>query len=218
MDTNTARMFVTRRGFLQEVAGVKDDKFYSSKRNTGDLNHKNYQRRVQNRRLDFAREMATALEALVAREQATRVVLAGDAVAIPQLHQALSPQLDPLISEQILSLDIRAPRDEAHAEIRPLLAQIEEEESHAADRVIEEVRRQGLGVLGLQETRDALTHGQVDTLVLADEAALDEQERNDLVHLAAQTGAAVETVQGHEALVDAGGVGALLRYQLAWVE
>ena len=219
VDTNTARMFVTRRGFLQEVPGVKDDKFYSSKRNTGDLNHKNYQRRVQNRRLDFAREMATALEALVAHEQATRVILAGDAVAIPLLRQALSPQLEPLISEQILSLDIRAPRDEAHAEIRPLLAQIEEDESHAAaDRVIEEVRRQGLGVLGPQETRDALTHGQADTLVLADEAALDEQERNELVHLAAQTGAAVETVQGHEALIDAGGVGALLRYQLAWVE
>ena len=219
VDTNTARLFVTRRGFLQEVPGVKGDKFASSKRNTGDLNHKNYQRRVQNSRLDFAREMARELETLVAHEQATRVILAGDAVAIPLLHQALAPHLEPLISEQILSLDIRAPRDEVHAEIRPLLAQIEADESHGvADQLIEEVQRQALGVLGPQETRDALTHGQADTLVLAQEAALDEQERNELVHLAAQTGAAVETVQGHEALVDAGGVGALLRYRVAWVE
>jgi stalled ribosome rescue protein Dom34 len=116
-----------------------------------------------------------------------------------------------------LSLDIRAPRDEVHGEITPLLAQIEEDESHsAADRLIEEVRRQGLGVVGPQETRDALTHGQVDTLVLADETDLGTQERNELVHLATQTGADVETVQGHESLIDVGGVGGLLRYQISW--
>ncbi len=218
VDTNTARMFVTRRGFLDEVPGVKDDRFYSSKRNTGELNHKNYQRRVQNRRLDFAREMASALETLVAHEGATRIILAGDAVAIPLLHDALSPTLEPYISEQVLSLDIRASRDEVHSEIRPLLAQIEEDESHSvADRLIEDVRKQGLGVLGPQETRDALAHGQADTLVLADEAPLDAQLRNELVHLATQTGAAVEAVQAHEALIEAGGVGALLRYRLSWV-
>lgn len=217
VDTNTARLFVTRRGFLHEVSGPTDDKFYSRWRNTGGLNHKNYQRRVQNRRIDFARDMATAIEELVAHEGATRVILAGDAVAIPLLHQALSPQLEPLISEQVLSLDIRAPRDEVHSEITPLLAQIEEDESHGvADRLIEEVQRQGLGVVGPQETRDALTHGQADTLVLAAETPLDAQERNELVHLATQTGAEVETVQGHESLIDAGGVGALLRYQVSW--
>lgn len=218
VDTNTARLFVTRRGFLQEVSGIKDDRFYSSKRNTGGLNHKNYQRRVQNRRMDFAREMAAAIEELAAHEGATRIILAGDAVAIPLLHQALALQLEPIISEQTLNLDIRAPRDEVYGEITPLLAQIEDEESHsAADRLIEEVRRQGLGVLGPQETKDALTHGQGDTLVLAEEASLDTQERNELVHLATQSGAAVETVQGHEALIDAGGVGALLRYQISWM-
>lgn len=217
VDTNTARLFVTRRGFLHEVSGPTDDKFYSRQRNTGGLNHKNYQRRVQNRRIDFARDMAAAIEELVAHEGATHVILAGDAVAIPLLHQALSPQLEPLISEQVLSLDIRAPRDEIHSEITPLLAQIEEDESHGvADRLIEEVQRQGLGVVGPQETRDALTHGQADTLVLAAETPLDTQERNELVHLATQTGADVETVQGHESLIDAGGVGALLRYQVSW--
>ena len=39
---------------------------------------------------------------------------------------------------------------------------------------------------------------------------MDAQERNELVHLATQTGADVETVQGHESLIDAGGVGATL--------
>ena len=43
------------------------------------------------------------------------------------------------------------------------------------------------------------------------------RERNELVHLATLSGAEVETVQGHDQLVEAGGVGALLRYHLPWV-
>lgn len=38
-----------------------------------------------------------------------------------------------------------------------------------------------------------------------------------LVHLAATSGASVETVKGHSALNEAGGVGALLRYNVTWV-
>jgi hypothetical protein len=217
VDTNTARLFVTRRGILHEVPGPDDDAFWYRQRNTGGLNHKRYQRRVENRRLDFAREMAAALEELVRHEGATRVILAGDAVAIPLLHQALSPQIEPLVSERILRLDIRTPRADVRDEIAPLLAQIEADESHdVADRLIDAVRAQGLGLVGHQETRAALEHGQAETLVLAAEATLAAQERSELVHLAARSGATMEAVQGHEALNEAGGVGALLRYRLSW--
>jgi ribosomal protein L30E len=217
VDTSTARLFVTRRGFLHEMEGLDEDNFLYRQRNTGGLNHKRYQRRINNRRIDFAREMAETLEALVAHEGATRVILAGDAVAIPILHRALSSQIEPLVSEQILRLDIRTPRADVQAEVAPLLAQIEADESHdVATRLIEAVREQGLGVIGPQETRDALRHGQADTLVLAQEASLREQERNELVHLAAGSGARVETVQAHDALNEAGGVGALLRYLVSW--
>jgi hypothetical protein len=218
VDTNTARMFVTRRGILREVEGPEVDPAFTRQRNTGGLNHKRYQRRVQNRRMDFAREMADALEALVAHEGATRVILAGDARAIPLLHAALSLQLEPLVSEQVLRLDIRTSRADVADEIAPLLAQIEADESHSvADRLIEAVREQGLGVIGAQETRDALSHGQAETLVLAEEAPLAAQERNELVQLATLSCADVETVQGHEALKEAGGVGALLRFRVYWV-
>ncbi|HEY7834687.1 MAG TPA: Vms1/Ankzf1 family peptidyl-tRNA hydrolase [Ktedonobacterales bacterium] len=218
VDTNTARLFVTRYGILREVGGPDDDTYWYRQRNTGGLNHKRYQRRIENNRMSFAREMAEAIEALVAHEGATRVVLAGDAVVIPLLHQAISPQLEPLISERVLRLDIRAPRDTVRDEVAPLLEQIEADESHdAAARLLDAVREQGLGVLGARETRDALRSGQADTVVLATEAPLSAHERNELVHLAAQSSAAVETVQGHDDLNEAGGVGALLRYKLAWV-
>ncbi len=218
VDTNTTRLFVTRSGFLEEVAGPHDDPFGSRQRNTGGLNHKQYQRRVQNQREAFAREAAAALEELVSQAGAKRVILAGDEVAIPLLHRALSPQLEPLIQEEVLRLDIRTPRDAVLREIAPILAQVEEEESHArADRLVEAVREQGLGVIGLQETRHAFEHGQGEVLVLAEEAPLNEQERNDLVRLATLSGAEVDLVTGHEILQHLGGVGALLRYHLRWV-
>lgn len=218
VDTNMTRLFVTRRGFLDEVDGPHGDPFGSRQRNTGGLNHAQYQRRVQNQREAFAREAAAALEELVTHEGASRVILAGDAVAIPLLHQALSPQIEPLIQEEVLRLDIRTPRHEVLQEIAPILEQVEEEESHArADRLVEAVREQGLGVIGQQETRDALEQGQGEVLVLAEEASLDEQERNDLVRLATLSGAEVDIVAGHELLQQMGGVGALLRYRLMWV-
>src|SRR5579884_4085422 len=189
VDTNTIRLFVTSSGFLEEVAGPDDDPFGYRRRNTGGLNHKQYQRRVQNQREAFAREAAAALEELVSQEGAIRVILAGDEVAIPLLHRALSPRLEPLILEEILRLDIRTPRHEVLREVAPILAQVEEEESHArADRLVEAVREQGLGVIGPEETRHALEHGQGEVLVLAEEAPLNEQERNDLVRLATLSG------------------------------
>ncbi|MFL5661655.1 MAG: Vms1/Ankzf1 family peptidyl-tRNA hydrolase [Ktedonobacteraceae bacterium] len=218
VDTNTTRLFVTRSGFLEEVAGPDDDPFGYRQRNTGGLNHKRYQRHVDNQREEFAREAAAAVEELVIQEGAKQVILAGDAVALPLLHRALSPQLEPLIHEEILRLDIRTPRHEVLREIAPILAQEEEKASHArADRLVEAVQEQGLGVIGLQETRDAFEHGQGEVLVLAEEAALDEQERNDLVRLATLAGAEVDLVRGHAILQQMGSVGALLRYRLRWV-
>jgi hypothetical protein len=40
VDTNTTRLFVTRSGFLEEVAGLDDHSFGYRRRNTGGLNHK----------------------------------------------------------------------------------------------------------------------------------------------------------------------------------
>jgi stalled ribosome rescue protein Dom34 len=75
------------------------------------------------------------------------------------------------------------------------------------------VRGGGLAVSGLKQTRQALENGQVDTLVLATNTGLAEEERNELIQLAATTSAGVEVVEGHETLDELGGVGALLRYK-----
>lgn len=218
VDTNTTRLFVTRRGFLEEVAGPDDSPFGYGKRNTGALNQPRYHRRAENKRKAFAREAASAIEDLVQQEGARRVILAGDEVALPLLHQELSNTIEPLVHEEVLRLDIRTPRHEVHEEIKPVIEYMERESSHSqVDNLVEGVRAGGLAISGMQETLDALDQGQVDVLLLANDVALNEQERSKLVRQAAQTGAQVEVVEGHPALQEMGGVGALLRYRPHWV-
>ncbi|GCE21630.1 baeRF10 domain-containing protein [Dictyobacter kobayashii] len=218
VDTNTTRLFVTRQGFLEEVAGPDDSPAGYGKRSAHCLNQARYHRRVENKRKAFAREAAAAIEELVQQEGARRVILAGDAVAIPLLHQELSNTLEPMVHEEILNLDIRTPLREVHDEIRPVMEYMERESSHdQADNLVERIRANGLAVSGMQETLDALEHGQADTLILANDASLDEKLRSELVRRAANTGAQVEVVMGHPILQEMGGVGALLRYRPHWV-
>jgi peptide subunit release factor 1 (eRF1) len=83
-----------------------------------------------------------------------------------------------------------------------------------ADRLVGEVRADGLGVAGLEPTLGALRDGRVDTLLLASAAEIAPHVQSELIRLATNTGARVEVVERHELLKHIGGVGALLRYRL----
>jgi Bacterial archaeo-eukaryotic release factor family 10 len=213
VDSNTSRLFVTRRGLLREVGGAdRDPKYFRTRPMVGGLNQASYQRHNAGLRAQFARETAAELERLVDAEAASRVVLAGDEVAIPLLRDALSPRVADLVKD-VLRLDIRAPLDTVAEEVKQVLAAAEAEDGQAAaDLLVGAVRAGGLGVAGLDETRAALEHGQADELVL-DPARLDESTRDELVRLAQLTSATVEVVEGHEGLQRLGGTGALLRYR-----
>ena len=215
VDTNTARLFVSRTGIFEEVGGPDDDTYHFGKRLIGGWSQAGYQRHIDKHRTDFAREAAAAIERLVGREGAVRLILAGDEVAITPLRNALSSAMTALVYGNARRIDIRTPQDDMAFEVAPLLARAEAEDACSiGDRLIQAVRAGGLGVIGLEATRTALAYGQVDTLVLDAEASIDDDERNALVRLAATTGADVEVVEGHGPLGDLGGVGALLRYRL----
>ncbi len=214
VDTNTARLFVTRRGWLDEVGGQDDDPKYYGKRSVGGWSQARYQRHTDEVRARFAREVATELDGLVERTGATRVILAGDEVAIPHLRDALSGRVAPLVHDEVLRIDIRAPQDAIKGEIAPLLAAAEADDARStAERLVGAVRAGGLGVAGVAATRAALERGQVDTLLLDPQAEVDEETRGALVRLAAATSGGVEVVEGHEPFRRLGGVGALLRYR-----
>jgi hypothetical protein len=240
VDSNTARLFVTRAGLFEEVGGPDDASVSYRKRSMGGWSQARYQRHIDKHRSDFAREVASELEALVEREGARRVVLAGDEVALTPLTDHLSPAVLERV-EEVARIDIKASPAEIVDEVRPMLERIEAEAgASVADRLIGSVRAGRLGVTGMEPTRQALEVGAVDTLVLlalpgeppvpgdpqdardlsargeiAEEAErrdLDLEARNELVRLAALTSAEVEVVDEHEALEHAGGVGAILRY------
>ncbi len=213
-DSNTARLFVTRTGAIEEVGGPDDDSIHYRKRSTGGWSEARYQRHIDKHRANFAREAAAEIDRLIGAEGATRLILAGDEVAMTPLLDTLSPAARQLMHGEPLRLDIRTPRDDVAAEVAPLLAQAEAEDACAvADRLVQAVRASGLGVAGLDRTRTALDYGQVDTLVLDPAAQLDEGVMNALIRQAATTSADVEFVEGHEQLGALGGVGALLRYR-----
>lgn len=216
VDSNTARLFVVRSGFMNEVGGPdRKDNAEFHKHKAGGWSQARFQRHIQNNREEFARSAAEAIENLVRHEGATRLILAGNDVAVPLLKDALSQQMAELLHDETLHIHIRAPGDEVQSEVAPILAQLEAEQDHGiADRVIEGVRGGGLAVSGMKRTRRALENGQVDTLVLAADSGLSEEQRNELVRLAATTSASVEVVVGHETLRELGGVGGLLRYQI----
>ncbi|MPZ22810.1 MAG: hypothetical protein GEU28_04570 [Dehalococcoidia bacterium] len=213
VDTNSARLFVTRLGQLEERGGIDDDPVHYQKRSTGGWSEARYQRHIEKHQSDFLQAIAAEVAELVNREGATRLVLVGNEVAIPRLRGFLPSSLSAAVEER--RLDMRADRNEVQQEVDPILRRLEEEDSRAAaDRLVAAVQSGDLGASGVEHVRSALERGQVDVLVLEDSPELDKSARNELARLAAQTSATVEVVEGHDGLTALGGVGALLRYNL----
>lgn len=213
-DTNTLRLFVVRRGLLDERKGPDEDTHSFRKRSMGGWNQARYQRHVQKHREDFAKEAAAALEELVLKEGAVRVVLAGDEVAIPLLEAALSREVRERLTGDALRIHIRAPRDAIAEEALPVLEQAEAEaDMDLASALVSQVQHGYLAVADAASVRQALERGQVDVLVLSSRTA-PEDLRAEFTRMAVNTGASVQVVDGHEGLDNLGGIGALLRYQL----
>jgi peptide chain release factor subunit 1 len=214
VDTNTARLFVSRIGRLAEVGGPDEDSVHHQKRSTGGWSQARYQRHIDKHHQDFAKEAAETIAALVDRYGAERLVIGGDEVATTPLLDELPQELHERLGE-VARVDIKAPPDEVADEVRPILERMEEEASRsAADLVVAAVRSGGLGVGGVEATRRALEIGQVDTLVLGENGAVADDVRNDLVRAAATSAAEVEVVADHEGLERLGGVGGILRYRI----
>jgi ribosomal protein L30E len=215
VDSNTARLFVSRiDGRLEEVEGPDDDSVHYRKRSTGGWSQARYQRHIDKHREDFAAEAADAISGLVESEGADRLILAGDEVALTPLLERL-PQHITDREGAILRIDIKAARDEVAAEVEPVLREMEADSSaQAADTLVAAVRSGGLGVAGYDRTLEAARIGQADLVVLAPDANIDEEQRNELVRLAAVSAADVDVVEGHPGLARLGGVGAILRYRI----
>jgi hypothetical protein len=224
VDSNSARLFVTRTGRLEERQGPDERPDSFRKRSLGGWSQARYQRHIDKHIKDFARESAAAIEELVDRQGARRLVLAGEEVAITPLLDALTPRIRAQVDD-VLRIDMRESLEELNDEVRGALERAEAESgASVVDQLIAAVRSGGLGAIGADATRRALEAGQVALLVLSDvpertqaatpgEPELNLELRNELVRLAIATSAEVEVVADNPTLERAGGVGALLRYR-----
>jgi len=217
IDTNTARFFVTAYGDLEEIETLDDtNKKMFRKRAMGGWKQKKYQQNIDNNREDFAKDAAHAVEELIEKEGAKKLIIAGDEVSTPLFQDALTQKTQEILSEEVLRIDIRTPKDEIAEEIRGVLEEYENEQSHDnADKAIAEFKRDGLGAIGAKATKFALENGQVETLLMdVSSDSLTEEIRNEFIRLASTSGANVDMVENHEKFTSIGGVGALLRYKI----
>ena len=163
-DTNSARILVFAMGELvtsREVTGVK------TRRNSqGGWSQARFQRHIGNFHLQHAKEVVEALERVVQREGITQILLAGDEVITPQLRAQLPKHLADKIVDQ-LRVDTHAPLHEVlQASLESMRRLDEETDREKVEAAIGAYRAGTLGVVGPEDTLDALVKGQVEELLI----------------------------------------------------
>lgn len=223
VDSHQARLFVFGFGRLlakQELTGTK-----TNRTATGGWSQSRYQRHVDNFHLHHCKEVVDALDQLVKEEELDKIVLAGDEVIVPIFRDNLPPHLSERIVD-VLRIDIKTPDSEVFKITLEAMRQDDaKNDVEKVERLFNEFRSGGLGVVGARDTVTALNNGQVDELILS--AARNEIRRDEgtdpeeppiladtLVGAAHQTAAKVTFIEDPNLLKEVGGVGALLRYRI----
>jgi peptide subunit release factor 1 (eRF1) len=123
------------------------------------------------------------LARVVEQDKIEHVILAGDEQIIPILREQLPKQLAEKVID-VLSLDIAAPEHEILNTSMETLREFDAQtDAQKVERLINEYRAGGLGVVGAQDTLEALSMGQVDELFLAASMREIEGDKDDVAIL-----------------------------------
>ena len=119
-----------------------------------------YQRRLENLHQKHIKEVSSAVEQVVREEQVRRILVAGDAVALPLLREQLSPQTRELLIE-VGGLDMSA----ADADVyRTTLDAFREADAQTdaewVSQVLNAYHARGLATTGAAGVKAALERGQ----------------------------------------------------------
>ena len=174
-----------------------------------------YQRRRLKQVKHFAKDVIEKANVIFSEANVRRILVAGRDRMITALEQELGQQWkDKLITT--VRWDLDATDRDFLKKIRPILEDVErDEEKELLQKLVNEYRIGGLGVAGVDDTREALKMAQVDTLIISQSLPFNQSE--ELTSLAKSTGAYVEFVpKENKALSGLGGVGALLRFKMKY--
>jgi peptide subunit release factor 1 (eRF1) len=217
-DSHAARIFVFDAGTVSTSQQVAGEKIRRS--SGGGWSQARYQRRHDNLQAEHARELVDTLERLVRDERIEHVVLAGDEVNVPLVRRELSKELEARVID-VVRLEPRAPVQQVmEAAAEALRRHDARTDAEVVASVLDAYRSGGLGVAGVEPTRDALVAGQVDELYLtvAADASADRAgkptETEELIALAARTAATTRFIEDPALLAEVGGVAAALRFRM----
>ena len=164
-DTNSARILVFAAGEVvsqEEVKGVK-----TRRTSQGGWSQARYQRHIENFHVQHVKEVVEALERIVQQEGLTQIILAADDVAMPLLRDQLPKHLAEKVVDR-LKLAAHAPAQAIlDASIEAMKKLNERTDREKVDSAIAAYRAGGLGVVGAEDTLDALSKGQVDELLIS---------------------------------------------------
>lgn len=164
-DTNSARILVFATGEVvaqEEVKGIK-----TKRTSQGGWSQARFQRHIENFHMQHAKEVIEALDRIVARENISEIVVAGDEVIMPLLREQLPKHLAEKIVDH-LRIDTNAPLDDVVRTSLTAMARVRSRsDREAVQAAVDAYRAGGLGVVGPEETLDALVKGQVDELLIA---------------------------------------------------
>jgi peptide subunit release factor 1 (eRF1) len=164
-DTNSSRILVFAGAELvneQNIAGVK-----TRRGSEGGWSAKRFQRHVENFHLHHAKDLIETLDRVVRQEGITQILMAGDEVIMPLLREQMPKHLAERIVDH-LRIDAHAPLgDVIRLSLEAMKRVNERTDRDKVEAAIGEYRAGGLGVVGPDDTLDALVKGQVDELLVS---------------------------------------------------
>lgn len=171
-----------------------------------------YQNHKQHRNDKFLQQKISIVEDLMRQRGHNHLVVAGSPKVVARFTKALPAKL----KKKLLTTLHTNPKGGIYpivVEALEAFAANEYLESHDRVEQLESaVMTNGLGVVGIQATTEALMGGYADMMVIDHD--LDEPEvKEQLVRLATRMGVPIETVKNSDTLERLAGVGCLLRYK-----
>jgi len=239
-DTNSAHIYVFGLGEMFSREDIQNQK--TNRTEVGGWSQMRYQRHTDNFHQQHAKEVVAELEKLVRNDRIERIILAGDeAVIIPILRGELSKELEDKVIGT-MPLSVNAPEHEVLEAAEKTVHRHETlEDTKVIETLKEQNYDNGRGITGISKVLPALLNGQAQELYIASNfdsidynigqvnkifkdyaPGIDEDlpsaKRTGLVidevlRLAAQTADDIRFIEDDNLLKEAGGVGALLRYQ-----
>lgn len=175
-----------------------------------------YQNHKQDREQKFIQGKIAVLDELMAKAGHKSLIVAGSPKMVSAFTTALPLRLQHMLVDT-LAVNPKAGLDPILVEAINSFVAKECEESHdQVDNLESALMKQGLGVSGEHAVRQALEHGYADVLIIDQDYRDDARE--ELVRLAVQCDAEIETVKGSDKLKRLEGVGCLLRYRPACID